>query len=373
MPLVVKDGNGATQNLSVVTNGDGSFTGLSCIQDPVTPANKLSITQLHNADKQSLAGAALFGIMESGPVLLADSNGLADRLREVGYDGVPAVGILSGVENVLRQISQNSGTGAVGAPGAATITPTNMSGTVDGIGWAIGIGTTILYDVGGANQEAITVTGVTATTYTATFAKTHSAGVTTLVDVYNRMKQAPGAPGVVAVSSDGSKATFRYAVAGFTPVATPTAFLVIAGSATKTVRIKSIKIGGVATANGNMQVQAQRWSTAGTLGSAVLTALTAVKHDTNDAAATATVSTVGTANYTTPGTGSTVPAIVDRIGLCTTATGVPTPLKFDFSTRQDKAFILRGTTDILVLSGNSSAVPAGGVLDIEVETEEDNS
>lgn len=173
------------------------------------------------------------------------------------------------------------------------------------------------------------------------------------------------------VNAEGQRATFRYAVQAFTPVATPTAFLVIAGSATKVIRVKRIKVGGVATSNGNMQVQASRWSTAGTLGSAVLTALTAVKHDTNDVAATAAVSTVGTANYTTQGTGNAVPFAADRIFLATTATGATQQLIYDFSTRQDKPFILRGVTDILSLSGNGSAVPAGGVLDIEVETEED--
>lgn len=174
------------------------------------------------------------------------------------------------------------------------------------------------------------------------------------------------------VNAEGQRSTYRYAVQAFAPVATPTAFLVIAGSATKVIRVKRIKIGGVATANGNLQVQASRWSTAGTPGSAVLTALTAVKHDTGDATATAVVSTVGTANYTTQGTGSTVPFAADRIFLATTATGATQQLVYDFSTRQDKAFILRGATDILALSGAGSAVPAGGVLDIEIETEEDS-
>jgi hypothetical protein len=188
----------------------------------------------------------------------------------------------------------------------------------------------------------------------------------------DRMRAAPGTTGVAAVSSDGTKATYRYALTGFSPVATPTAMAVLQGSASKTVRIKRIKISGVATANGNMQFQLTRRSTAGTLGSAVLTALTAAKHDVNDAAATATVSTVGTANYTALGT-SAGQLAADRIGLCTTATGVPTPLVYDFSTRQDKALILRGASDFITIDGNGSAVPAGASIDIEIETEEDNS
>ncbi len=122
-----------------------------------------------------------------------------------------------------------------------------------------------------------------------------------------------------------------------------------------------------------MQIQVVRWSTAGTLGSAVLTALTAVKHDVNDAAATAVVSTVGTANYTTQGTGSTVPLLCDTIFFGVVATGVVTPNALEFATRADKALILRGTTDIIAISGNASAIPSGGVIDISLEIEEDDS
>lgn len=183
----------------------------------------------------------------------------------------------------------------------------------------------------------------------------------------------PGAASL-SINSEGFKATCRYASAALTPVATPTAFVVIQGSATKTVRIKMIKVSGVATAAGNMQLQVARWSTAGTAGSAVLTAVTAGKHDINDVGCTAVVSTVGTANYGTQGTGSTVPMTADRIQLSASGSGVAiNPLTINFGTRSDKALILRGTSDFVVLSGNGSAVPSGGVLDIEVETEEDNS
>lgn len=178
---------------------------------------------------------------------------------------------------------------------------------------------------------------------------------------------------ILLIEDEGQRATFNYAVQAFSPVATPTAFVVVQGSATKVVRIKKIRVGGVATANGNMQLQIQRWSTAGTLGSAVLTGLTAVKQDVNDVAATAVVSTVGTANYTTQGTGSTIPLVADRVCLATTATGTPCPITFDFSTRSDKPLTLRGTSDYIVLSGNGSAVPSGGALDIQLEVEEDTN
>lgn len=176
------------------------------------------------------------------------------------------------------------------------------------------------------------------------------------------------------ISGDGYKATYRYAVQGFAPVATPTAFCIIAGSASKTIRVKQIRIGGGATAAGAMAVQMARWSTAGTLGSAVLTAITAVKNDTGDADATATISTVGTANYTTQGTGNGTLLAASRIPMpALTTGGAETTLLYDFCADFTKAFILRGTTDILAISGGGSAVPSGGVIDIEIVTEEDNS
>lgn len=175
------------------------------------------------------------------------------------------------------------------------------------------------------------------------------------------------------VSTESSKATYQYGSMAFAMQASPTAFVVIKGSATKTVRIKRIKVAGVATAQGNMQIQLARWSTAGTLGSAVLTALTAVKHDTNDAAATCVVSTVGTANYTTEGTGSATPFMTDRIFMGVVATGLVGAITYDFGTRNDKALVLRGTGDIIAISGNGSAIPSGGVVDISIELEEDDS
>lgn len=192
---------------------------------------------------------------------------------------------------------------------------------------------------------------------------------------WDRHRSAPGGLGVAAVSSDGSKATYRYAKLGVTPVATPTDFIQIVGSATKTIRIKKIKLSGVATAAGNMQAQLIRRSTAFTTqGTAALTAITAGQHDGNDAGATAVVSTVGTANPTTVGAAVGGPLGADRIQFSAVGSGLGfTPLVWDFCKNQDKALILRGTSDFLYVNLNGSAVPTGAVIDIEIEVEEDNS
>lgn len=177
----------------------------------------------------------------------------------------------------------------------------------------------------------------------------------------------------VLVSSDGVKSTYRAVVVGATPVAAPTDFLVIQGVASATIRIKRVKIGGVATTAGQLIAQLIRRSTAGTPGSAVLTAITPIaQHDINDAAPAAAPKTVGTANYTTPGTSAGVLA-VGRTFLNTAAAGPTNEIIWDFSTRQDKAVIIRGVSDYVWLNFNGAALPAGSAIDIDIEWEEDAS
>jgi hypothetical protein len=164
--------------------------------------------------------------------------------------------------------------------------------------------------------------------------------------------------------------TYRYAGSAFAPVATPTDIIVIQGSASKVLVVKLVKLTGAATAAGNMPALLIRRSTAGTLGSAVLTAVAAAKHDSGDAAAAATVSTVGTANYGTLGTtagnvGS------GRVQMTALATGVAVvPLIWDFGSREDKGIVLRGVLEHLCVNLAGAAVPSGGVIDYEIEIEE---
>jgi hypothetical protein len=147
----------------------------------------------------------------------------------------------------------------------------------------------------------------------------------------------------------------------------------IQGSASKTGRVKRIQISGAATAQAMMPVQLIRRSSAPTLTSAILTAISAAKHDVNDPAATMTVSSVGTANLGALGTANGTVG-VGRVGMPPAAAG-PTgqAMVWEFATRQDKAIILRGTSDFLCINFAGVTVPSGGVLDFEIEIEEDNS
>lgn len=181
------------------------------------------------------------------------------------------------------------------------------------------------------------------------------------------------------VNPDGSRTTevfikrnepaYRYAVLAFAPVATPTDVLVIQGSATKNLAIKRIVLQGVATAAGNMPVQIIRRSAADTT-TCVLTAVTVGQQDKNDPAPSAVVSTVGTANCGSLGTSAGVIG-VGRLQMSAAGTGLAIqPLVWEYATRLDKSLVVRGITDFIVINLNGAAIPAGGVIDIEVEMEE---
>lgn len=182
-----------------------------------------------------------------------------------------------------------------------------------------------------------------------------------------------GVPSGAVSTAAPIRATYRYAALAFSMVATPTDVIVIQGSAAKTIRIKRVAVSGAATAAGTMPVQLVRRSTAGTLGSAALTAVVAAKHDTEFPAPTAVVSTVGTANYTTLGTIAGVIA-TGRLQMTALATGLGVaPIVWDFSTRQDHPIVLRGVLQHVCINFNAAAIPSGGVIDFEIEIEEDRS
>ena len=95
--------------------------------------------------------------------LVPGSSSAPPTTQYVGFTGFT----MSGNQLSVNPISTTSGT-AVPSIGSAIITPTSMD--------RITVGQVLLYDSGG-NQEPVTVTAVTATTFTATFAKTHLTGV----------------------------------------------------------------------------------------------------------------------------------------------------------------------------------------------------
>lgn len=189
------------------------------------------------------------------------------------------------------------------------------------------------------------------------------------VSGYNtQARQAPGAAGALLVSTDGAKATYRYCLLGIAPVATPTDWIEIIGSATKTGRVKRIVIRGLATTAGTLPCQLIRRSAVNTGGA--VSAITATKLDVNDPTATMTVNQV-----TTQRTGlGTSAGLVDQDRLELALAGAAgEDTIFTFAQNSTKAAVLRGATDLLCINFNGAALPAGTALDLMIEVEEDNS
>lgn len=212
---------------------------------------------------------------------------------------------------------------------------------------------------------AVTTTGISVLDSTAT-AKT----LTTHTD--------PAGNQMYAMSLDGAgRAVYRASILFTLGVATPTEVVVIQGSATKTCRLTLVRVQGWSTTAGVMKWKMSRRTTAGTLGSAVLTAIpTQGKNDSGTVAApTLTLSTVGTANY---GTVGTLSAILDAgvVGF-NLAAQINNTIPWTPVQNAAQAIVLRGTSDWITLDGGADAggdaVPAGGVALITVEWVEDGS
>lgn len=194
-----------------------------------------------------------------------------------------------------------------------------------------------------------------------------------IVDVNgNPFVSAPGTAGVMAVSSDGSKATYRYALTDITPVATPTDWIEVIGSASLSVRIKWIRVRGFATTAGQLVCQLLRRSAVNTGGA--VTALIGTPLDKNDGVATAVVNQVTTQRTglgaLTPVGGGTWDTQDLELAL---AGAIGEDALFTFCENQDKAGILRGVTDLACINFAGAALPVGTKLSMVLETEEDNS
>jgi hypothetical protein len=178
-----------------------------------------------------------------------------------------------------------------------------------------------------------------------------------------------------SITLDNARQTYR-ASASFTPFATAALALVtIIGSASKTVRVSRILIGGAATALADTLFRLTRVSVIGTGGTAV--APTVSKHDTNSAAATAVVQ-----HYTTAAqsTGTVVSALshwrqfIATVTTPATAYTNPTYQVFPEAGFSGQQLVLRGTSDMLQLENlNAGNLGAATVLEYVVEWTEDAS
>lgn len=187
---------------------------------------------------------------------------------------------------------------------------------------------------------------------------------------FDLARAAPGATGIPSVNTEGTRVTFsagNTGVTGFTPVATPTDFAGVIGSATKTIRVLRVTISGVATAATPILTLLVKRSTANSGSTPV--ALTKVTHDSNNAALTCTVTTYTTTNPTTGTLVGTVRAKYLNLGAA--AGGAAGEIVWDFTTRNGQGIVLRGIAEGLFLNWGGAAVPAGTLLTFDFECSEE--
>lgn len=187
-------------------------------------------------------------------------------------------------------------------------------------------------------------------------------------DVNGRAIVAQGtSPWVVSGTSTvtASKNQTYSATSIFTVAASPTDVFTITGSGTKTVKILYLKYIATKTANGFADVYLIRRSSANTGGTS--TTLTAGRHDTNNAAATAVVRSY-TANPSALGT--TVANLFSHRYFYSGLSVVGESLVYNFDNGSMQPITLLGTSEVLAVNLNSTTI-SGNSISISVTWSEE--
>lgn len=156
---------------------------------------------------------------------------------------------------------------------------------------------------------------------------------------------------------DSSKTTYSATAVNIAPASSATDVFTITGTASKTVRVLRIGISGVQTTAGVVNVVLAKRSTADTSGTSA--AVTAVPHDSGNAAATATVLSY-TAN---PTTGTLVGNVrAGQMLIPAPASVAPNIMTiYDFGNLTGQCIVLRGTAQVLAVNLNAVTVTGGSM------------
>lgn len=173
----------------------------------------------------------------------------------------------------------------------------------------------------------------------------------------------------LAVSNNGTRATFRYVAQDIAPVATATDVLTLTGAANKVIRITKVSVVGKATAASVYDFYLVKRTTSNTGGTK--TNPTATKADSLDASQSATLA-LYTANPSALGTGTVFEANKIYLAAGTTPNATTLPRDFTFGNRNDKAPVLRGVSESISFNFNGQTVPAGTELYLSLEWTEDD-
>lgn len=167
----------------------------------------------------------------------------------------------------------------------------------------------------------------------------------------------------VSIDYNTLKASYFASSLGLAVAASPTDVFTLTGSATKTIRITSIGITATKTTGGVADIVLLKRSTANTGGTS--STLTAVSHDSTNAAATA----VARSYTVNPTTGTLVGNILTKKYFLSTATTLPSDLIVNFGDLE-QPIILRGVAEVFSLNLNA-VTQTGNSFDIYIRWTEE--
>jgi|LakMenE18May11ns_1017448.scaffolds.fasta_scaffold9959559_17 hypothetical protein len=165
---------------------------------------------------------------------------------------------------------------------------------------------------------------------------------------------------------DGVSKTYSASITGLVVAAAATDFIMITGSATKTIRVTKIEVIGTANGDAVTDITVVKRSTLNEEGTS--TTLTSVPHDSSDEPATSVIKA-----YTADSKklGTSVGDIISHKLFLSTSKTQPYALKMLFGDRASKAIVLRGADQCLCLNYNGRT-NAGNAISISIEFIEDS-
>lgn len=167
----------------------------------------------------------------------------------------------------------------------------------------------------------------------------------------------------------GSKATYTVSISGVTALAAQTDVVIVRGSATKLVKILHAEVSGAATAATTTVWFWKKHTVANTGGSGTAAVIT--QHDSNDAAATATVLAYNTTLPTISGTASNIRTIRIDLAIAPGASAVITDRYSEDFGDFWEPIVLRGVAQEFAFNAGGGTIPAGELFDYSITWSEE--
>lgn len=292
---------------------------------------------------------------------------------------ITATGTINALNGTV--VATTHGTGSTVFQLTGTFVGTFVAeGSIDNTNWA---NLTIFPAVGQSTTAGVTTTGSYRVPSTGAYAQMRvrcSAFTSGTATVNMNLSTPVAAPQIFSPNAqnclvgashvDGFKASYSASITNLVLATTPTDIFTITGSATKTIRVTRIYLTGTQTTGNTSDILVIRRSTANTGGTS--TTQTAVQHDTNDAASTATVRAYTanpTALGTTVGTLASYSMFIPAPQPANGNSPFITPDLF-VANRPAEAIVLRGTTQVMAINFNSVTV-TGSSINMFVEWTEE--